>query len=88
MMTSGPEEPIGHEALRSLDGPADDDLEYSGPGHDGTEPVLPASDPAFPGGVDHTTAAAGAGALGIVLLWLVGLVKRRRTRRRLQDLDA
>jgi hypothetical protein len=86
MMTSGPDEPIGHEALRSLGGPADDDLEYSGPG-DEVEPVLPAPDSTFPGGVDHTTAAAGAGALGIVLLWLVGVVKRRRTRRRLHELD-
>jgi hypothetical protein len=76
------------ERLRALDGPADDDLELSGPGLGGTggDEPLPV-DPRLPGGVDHTTAAVGAGALGIVLLGITGVFKRRWARRRSQQLD-
>jgi hypothetical protein len=84
-----PDEPAQDEVrerLRGLDGPGDDELEFSGPGlRGGDDQLLP--DPDLPGGVDHTTAAVGAGALGIVLLGIAGVFKRRWSRRRYEDLD-
>jgi hypothetical protein len=76
------------EGLGALDGPADHDLEYSGPGdgHEGDrERLLP--DPSLPGGLDHTTAAVGGGSVGLVLLGIAGAFKRRWARRRYETLD-
>jgi MYXO-CTERM domain-containing protein len=89
-MSWGAEGPAGGDAdelLRALDGPADEDLEFSGPG-DGEgadERALPEA--SLPGGVDHTTAAVGGGSLGLVLLGIAGAFTRRRNRRRYESLD-
>lgn len=76
------------EGLHALDGPADHELAFSGPG-DGVgrdeDRVMP--DTGLPGGVDHTTAAVGAGSVGLVLLGIAGIFKRRRARRRYEMLD-
>jgi hypothetical protein len=90
-MPAGPEGPDGRETaegLRALDGPEDHELELSGPGDDhgrDDERLLPSAD--LPGGVDHTTAAVGGGSLGLVLLGIAGVFKRRWTRRRYETLD-
>jgi hypothetical protein len=89
-VTSPSDEHGGHdgaEGLGALDGPADEELEYFGPGHeaDDAEPPVATSD--LPGGVDHTTAAVGGGALGMVLLGIAGVFKRRWARRRYEALD-
>lgn len=90
-MGSGHEGPSGHdgiEGLGALDGPADEDLEFFGPGGavDGLDGRgLP--DASLPGGVDHTTAAVGAGSIGLVLLGIAGVFKRRRNRRDREALD-
>lgn len=88
MPTDEPDGSIFDDRLRALDGPADDELEFSGPGlgGEGDNPLL--TDPHLPGGVEHTTAAVGAGALGMVLLGIAGVFKRRWARRRYKDLDA
>jgi hypothetical protein len=89
-MTSRPDEPAGREPpedLRALDGPADHELEFSGPGDDDghdSEHLMP--DAHLPGGVDHTTAAVGGGSLGLVLLGVAGAFKRRWARRRYRTL--
>jgi hypothetical protein len=75
------------DGLGALARPAEHDLEYHGPG-DGTdrdERLLP--DPYLPGGVDHTTAAVGAGSAGLILLGVAGVFKRRWGRRRYETLD-
>ena len=75
---------------RSLpaDTPEDEELILSGPGQDDL-PSTPddSLDGTLPGGLDHTTAAAGAGAGGALLLALAGLFKRRSWRKRFEDLD-
>jgi MYXO-CTERM domain-containing protein len=83
----GPPEDALPEGLGSLDGPADEDLAFSGPGDaEGVDRrLLP--DSFLPGGVDHTTAAAGAGGLGLVLLGIAGAFTRRGKRRRFASLD-
>jgi MYXO-CTERM domain-containing protein len=96
------DEPTHHEPdeiLHALDGPADQDLHLSGPRGDGTaepdEPLLPdhdlpdhdLPDHDLPGGVDHTTAAVGAGGGGLALLGIAGFFKRRRNRRRKAALE-
>jgi hypothetical protein len=87
-MSQPPTGPGGHDpaddALRALDGPADEDLVFSGPGD--ADPRLLA-DPSLPGGVDHTTAAVGAGSIGLVALGIAGAFQRRRDRRRRATLD-
>jgi hypothetical protein len=87
MPTDEPDQSEIDQRLRALDGPADDELELSGPGLDGVGDERLVMDPHLPGGVDHTTAAVGAGALGMVLLGIAGVFKRRWARRRYQDLD-
>jgi hypothetical protein len=91
-MAPAPEGPDGDgalEGLRGLDGPADEDLEFSGPGVGVADDIggrgLP--DTSLPGGVDHTTAAVGAGSIGLVLLGIAGVFKRRRNRRNYEALD-
>jgi hypothetical protein len=89
-MTSRTEEPAGREppeGLRALDGPADHELEFSGPGDDGRDDDQLLADAHLPGGVDHTTAAVGGGSLGLVLLGVAGAFKRRWARRRYRTLD-
>jgi hypothetical protein len=90
-MTVRPDEPAGQvppEGLRALDGPADHELGFSGPGDDdGPDDELPMSDAYLPGGVDHTAAAVGGGSLGLVLLGIAGVFKRRWARRRYRTLD-
>jgi hypothetical protein len=91
-MSERADEPAGygaHNGLRALDGPADEELAYSGPGnghagdrHEGSLPSVH-----LPGGVDHTTVAVGAGSLGLALLGISGIFKRRRNRRRYESLD-
>jgi len=91
-MDPRPDEPIRKRAdgsLHPLDGPADEDLELSGPS-DGAatgadERFVP--DRSLPGGVDHTTAAVGAGGIGLALLGIAGAIKRGRIRRRRTSLD-
>jgi MYXO-CTERM domain-containing protein len=41
----------------------------------------------FPGGVDHTTAAYGGGGVGVALMGVIALIRRRRARTRIDDLD-
>jgi len=82
-MRERPDDPTGydaHDGLRALAGPVDEDLSYSGPGtgHAGDHHGWPLSGALLPGGVDHTTAAVGAGSLGLALLGIGGVVKRRR----------
>jgi hypothetical protein len=89
-MMSRTDEPAGREpseGLRALDGPADHELELSGPGDDDgpDEHLMP--DAYLPGGVDHTTAGVGGGSLGLVLLGVAGAFKRRWARRRYRTLD-
>lgn len=90
-MASEPDEPVGGEPTvgwGALGGPADHELEFSGPGEGrgrGDDRLTP--DPYLPGGVDHTTAAVGAGSVGLVLLGVAGLLKRRWGRRRYELLD-
>ena len=69
-----------------LDGPADAEPELSGPGFGGDDEP-PVEDPHVPGAVDPTTTAAGAGALGILVLASIGVITRRRARRRNEDLE-
>ncbi len=76
-----------HESSRGLDGPADDELELSGPGDEDADDGRLMPDAYLPGGVDHTTAAVGAGGLGLVLLGVAGFFKRRQARRRYGNLD-
>jgi hypothetical protein len=74
--------------LRALDGPPEDELEYAGPGEGGDGIDAAAPDTALlPGGVDHTTAAVGGGTVGMVLLGIAGVFKRRWARRRYAELD-
>jgi hypothetical protein len=89
-MPAGPDGPDGRETaegLRALDGPEEHELELSGPGHDGRDDELQLPSVYLPGGVDHTTAAVGGGSLGLVLLGIAGVFKRRWTRRRYETLD-
>jgi hypothetical protein len=90
-MTSRADEPAGRkppEGLRALDGPADHELGFFGPGDDdGHDSERPMPDAHLPGGVDHTTAAVGGGSLGLVLLGIAGAFKRRWARRRYRTLD-
>jgi hypothetical protein len=91
-MPSRADEPVGREpleALGALDGPADHELEFFGPGEeDGRDDDLRlVPDAHLPGGVDHTTAAVGGGSLGLVLLGITGAFKRLRARRRYEVLD-
>jgi hypothetical protein len=87
-MPSGPDDPGRGPAdgLRALEGPADHELVLSGPDGEGGD-GRPMPDGSLPGGVDHTTAAVGAGGLGLVLLGIAGAFKRRSIRRRYETLD-
>lgn len=85
----GPTRPGASDGLDGLGAPTDEDLELSGPGDDGATGTdgrhLP--DGSLPGGIDHTTAAVGAGGVGVALLGIAGALKRRRNRRRQASLD-
>lgn len=91
-MDPRPDEPLPTDAsdsLHALEWPADEDLELSGPGDGaaaGSDRRL-VPDPSLPGGVDHTTAAVGAGGVGLTLLGLAGAGRRWRSRRRRSSLD-
>ena len=78
-MSERPDQPAGHDAHEGLrafdDGRAGD--HHEGP--------LPGA--LLPGGVDHTTAAVGPGGLGVALLGIGGVLRRRRNRRRHESLD-
>ncbi|MFO7778566.1 MAG: hypothetical protein R6V28_09455 [Nitriliruptoraceae bacterium] len=84
-----PTRPDGLDGLDGLQGPVDDDLVLSGPGDDGATGAdgRHLADGSLPGGLDHTTAAVGAGGVGVALLGLAGVLKRRRDRRRRASLD-
>jgi len=66
----------------------DDDLVLSGPGDDDPTGAVEGrlADGPLPGGLDHTTAAVGAGGVGVALLGFAGVLKRRRDRRRRSSL--
>lgn len=75
------------EGRDPLAGPRDEDLVLTGPGDEVVDPASLDAASDLPGGVDHTTAAVGAGSLGIALLGLAGVLRRRRDRRRREQLD-
>jgi MYXO-CTERM domain-containing protein len=91
-MDPRPDEPIrtgADNSLRALEGPAEEDLELSGPGDGdgaGTDERL-MRDRSLPGGVDHTTAVVGAGGMGLALLGIAGAIRRRRNHQRRTSLD-
>lgn len=68
-------------------GHGEDDLVFRGPGEALRPDGLPWADSELPGGVGHTTAAAGVGGAGLALLGLAGIVSRRRERQRFAALD-
>jgi hypothetical protein len=65
----------------------EDDLEYLGHGDVGDDDPRTRDDRLLPGGLDHTTAAAGSADLGHALLLIAGFVKHRKWRRRYDLLD-
>lgn len=82
------EEPTERElpaGVGALEGPAEHELEYTGPGDARDERLAP--DASLPGGVDHTTAAVGAGGIGLVLLGIAGVFTRWSNHRRYRSLD-
>lgn len=77
--------PLGGAA--SFEQLADEDLELSGPGM-GPEhepPPFPTPDPLT--GIGPSTAAYAASPSGILALGILGVITRRRARRRLAELD-
>ena len=88
-MPARPDEPTRPDGLDGLQGPVDDDLVLSGLGDDGATGAdqRHLADGSLPGGLDHTTAAVGAGGVGVALLGLAGVLKRRRDCRRRASLD-
>lgn len=81
-MPARPDESTRPDGVDGLQGPVDDDLVLSGPGDDratgADERRL--ADETLPGGLDHTSAAVGAGGVGVALLGLAGVLERRRDR--------
>lgn len=75
--------------------PNEDEWTLSGPGIDDdasdTSVVRPEDrehvESTFPGGVDHTTAAYGGGGIGVALMGVIALIRRRRARVRMNELD-
>jgi hypothetical protein len=84
-----PTRPGASDGIDGLGGPAEEDLELSGPGDDGPTgaDVRHLPDGSLPGGIDHTTAAVGADGVGVAMLGIAGALKRRRKRRRQAALD-